>query len=174
MGQESAIWKVWSRPLHNKFSAQRKKEKKKSTVPWTWDVQHDIIAFNSYLSYWSHCYICKFNAVCFSYYLDDSQATNCMNINVDNIYVCERACRTSDLGKFRIYVLPLRSPTKIPFLSMFDLICKIWHVCLLPGPDLGEGRVGSCPGAPTKRGPHKFLLYLLKIIVHNENYKVNS
>ena len=24
------------------------------------------------------------------------------------------------------------------------------------GPDLGEGRVGSCPGAPTKRGPHKF------------------
>ena len=46
-----------------------------------WDFQHDIfltviIAFNSYLSYCSLCYFCKFNAVCFSYYIDDSQATN--------------------------------------------------------------------------------------------------
>ena len=96
----------------------------------SWDVQHDIIVFNSYLSYWSHCYICKFNAVCFSYYLDDSQATNWTDINVENICVCERAERVI-FEHFRIYVLPLRSPTKLPFLSMFDLICKIWHVCLL-------------------------------------------
>ena len=39
-----------------------------------------------------------------------------------------RASRTSDLGKIFEFI---RSPTKLPFLSMFDLICKIWHVCLL-------------------------------------------
>ena len=33
------------------------------------------------------------------------------------------------------------------------------------GPDLGEGRVGSCPGAPTKRGPHIFRSRKKKYIV---------
>ena len=41
------------------------------------------------------------------------------------------------------------------------------------GPDLGEGRVGSCPGAPTKRGPHKLLLYFFNVLC-KIRYKVNK
>ena len=66
----------------------------------SWDVQHDIFShchyrFNSYLSYWSLCYICKFNAVCFLILLTawkyKRPTSYLQNINIKKIYMFERA-----------------------------------------------------------------------------------
>ena len=47
------------------------------------------------MPYWSLCYICKFNAVCFLYYLlheNNIRLTSYrQNVNIEKIYLCERA-----------------------------------------------------------------------------------
>ena len=95
----------------------------------SWDVQHDIFShchyrFNSYLSYWSLCYICKFNAVCFLYYLrhgniNDPQATYKTSTS-------RKSTCSSELGLFLLLAF-IRSKTLLSF--NFELV-RTKFVCI--------------------------------------------
>ena len=124
----------------------------------SWDVQHDIIAFNSYLSYWSHCYICKFNAVCFSYYLDDSQATNWTSTS--RISTC-----ASEQNEWSWKIFEFTSPHYVLPRNSHFFQCLIWSakydmfVCTCMLHLHIQCSFPFIPGGPQKRNSRFFRIF---------------